>query len=707
MIKLNNEADVISYCISNGIYRTIEKGALRFYRNGKTFLIDDFAKSEGLRMTVPTKNGGTQFIYPSFKEYLNESPWPVIEETVDFASPRGLIPNTNLYNVAPQVLKGKQTGADTSVLWDHLDNLAGDVDDHAKIWLKDWIAQMIQSPHKKPGTALTFRSEEGTGKGLFFDILMSKIFGEAHLTTSRALFGEHFNGDARAKIIVNLNEGSWENNKSDIGNIKQFITDPTFPFETKGKDRQNLPNVARLVLTTNAGWVVKADGTRRFAMYHPNKEDYASQEYFNELATAIEDDDVVAQFVYECENRIIESNLRVIPITDELEAQEAISTDYYDSWFEEVIDDEGASIGEIPLWDTFTDAVKVMQASHGAASINNMMPKINITSKKLGFRIKDIAKKAGYLFKNDRVKIEGKTTVVWEFSKVTKVTKVTKDSESEKVAAHPTKAHVTKVTLVTSQCEPLYLKSAGAAKAVCDYNDPKCEWETTNRMKPGSKSHKDENVAEYSRFCFEIDTEDKDKQLTRAIDLFNDGIVQRVTDSGGKSYHCIVELENPPKDKQAYKYVWKVLNKQFFDGIADTQCSNPARLTRSPGKTRSNGNEQTLVKQSSTKLYFEGWEELWEAELKSQEEAQKLQDYVEATQRKFEPVDVDVLATRNICQEAKDLINGNLKDGERHKNIWSALNSLKACNVSKSEAMRLTKRTGIKDAEGVVKYVYR
>jgi hypothetical protein len=705
------EVDVITYCIANGIYRTVENGALRFYRNGRTFLIDDYAKSEGLRITIPAKNGGTQFIYPSFKEFLNESPWPVIEETVDFSKPKGLIPNTNLYNVAPQRIPGRQTGADTSIIYKHIENLAGNVDDYAKKWLVDWFAQMIQSPHKKPGTAVTFRSEEGTGKGLLCDIFLGKIFNEGHLTTSRALFGERFNGDARAKIVINLNEGSWDKSRSDLGSIKQFITDPTFPFENKGKDRVNLPNAARLIMTTNSPDVVKADGTRRFAMYHPNKEDYASQEYFNKLATAIEDDDVVAQFVWECENRVIESNLRVIPITEELEDQTVINRDWYDSWFEEVIDDESASIEEIPLWENFSDNLKTCQASHAVLSLNTMM-KLNLTSSKLSRRMKDIAKKFGYLFKKNRIAINGTMVVVWEFCRVIKnnsKTEITEITDSTSLDFEQASRAKTRSISCNSCSEFLYLKSAGAAKVICASTDPKCEWETTNKMLPGATSHKDCNVAEHSRFCFEIDDESREAQLTRAIDLFNDGVVQRVTDSGGKSYHCIVELSNPPVDKPTYKFVWHLLNNTFFEGKADTQCSNPARLTRSPGKTRSNGNEQTLVKSSKNFLFFEGWEEFYEAKLKEDAQNKFLADYVEATQRKYDssPVDVDVLATRNICQEAKDLINNDLKDGERHSKIWAALASLKACNVSKSEALRLTKRTGIKDAEGVVNYAYK
>ena len=199
-------------------------------------------------------------------------PWPFVELTIDFDLPYGKVPYKPLLNIAPKapIIAKKHGDKDTSILWKHLENLCGDVDQDTKEWVKD----IFQNPMNKPGTALTIRSDEGTGKGTFFDKLMHKLLGERHMGTSRNLFGERFNGLAKHKLLININEGGWDNNKSGMGMVKSFITDPNFHFEDKGKDAVTLPNPARLVFTTNESWVVKNDGSRRFCMLTHKKDDF-------------------------------------------------------------------------------------------------------------------------------------------------------------------------------------------------------------------------------------------------------------------------------------------------------------------------------------------------------------------------------------------------------------------------------------------------
>lgn len=119
-------------------------------------------------------------------------------------------------------------------------------------------------------------------------------------------------------------------------------------------------------------------------------------------------------------------------------------------------------------------------------------------------------------------------------------------------------------------------------------------FEVLNELKDLSE-RTDVNCLKHTRFVFECDNTDLDRQFERADDLKD--IACRATFSGSKSVHVIFEFEDELEDvcKEHYKDIWTVCNRLFFDNEADTACANPARLTRRPGAIRDNGNEQYLV----------------------------------------------------------------------------------------------------------------
>ena len=121
-------------------------------------------------------------------------------------------------------------------------------------------------------------------------------------------------------------------------------------------------------------------------------------------------------------------------------------------------------------------------------------------------------------------------------------------------------------------------------------------FEVLNELKDLS-SRCDSNCLYHTRFVFECDNTDLDKQSERADDLNERHIAVRATFSGSKSVHIIIEFGKELEDVCAtyYKEIWSVCNRLFFDNEADKACANPARLTRRPGAIRENGNEQTLI----------------------------------------------------------------------------------------------------------------
>jgi hypothetical protein len=415
--------------IKLGYYRQNKDGNI-ILTNGKTiFKTLPFAKTYQHFETV-----GKTKVYHTLDEEKNIEPWPLIELTVDFTKPYGKIKNPPLpfLNIAPEApIKSENNSEDTTLIWNHIENLCGDVDQDVKEWVKDWIADIFQNPMQKPGTALTFRSEEGTGKGLIFDKLMSKLLGERHLSTSRSVFGERFNGEAKHKLLINFDEGSWDNSRTDIGSLKKFITDSTFSFEEKGKDVVMLPNLARTVFTSNSSWIIKNDNSRRFCMLNPIKENYCSTEYFQDLILVIENKQAVKKFLHELETRTITNNLTIIPKTEEYQNQQLISYDFFDTWLDEVLENEFATTGKdstTELWETYTLNSKTCLGDYATHSFNEMN-RGNFTTRKLFARLKNSVPKFGYTLDSVVVNENGKSVRHWEFKRrVLKVSTATQNS---------------------------------------------------------------------------------------------------------------------------------------------------------------------------------------------------------------------------------------------------------------------------------------
>lgn len=109
------------------------------------------------------------------------------------------------------------------------------------------------------------------------------------------------------------------------------------------------------------------------------------------------------------------------------------------------------------------------------------------------------------------------------------------------------------------------------------------QFEVLNELKDDSCAA-DHNVASLTRFLFECDKKSYAWQLHNANS--HNAVICRAVFSGGKSLHCIIELDEPCQSLEEYKDIWTFFNSYYFDNNADSACANPARLTRTPGAKR-------------------------------------------------------------------------------------------------------------------------
>jgi hypothetical protein len=168
----------------------------------------------------------------------------------------------------------------------------------------NWLAHIIQFPHKKTKVAFVMKSKEGAGKGLLvmkmMEIIGSKYFVQP--TAPKQIIGD-FNGLLANKCIAYLDELAWGGDKEASGVLKKLLTELTICINKKNMPIYELENFINLFISSNEDWVVPAvvDGRRYFVLDLDNEIAGKHNEYNKSIIDAIVAVDArhFADFLYE------------------------------------------------------------------------------------------------------------------------------------------------------------------------------------------------------------------------------------------------------------------------------------------------------------------------------------------------------------------------------------------------------------------------
>ena len=179
----------------------------------------------------------------------------------------------------------------------HILNIWSDGNEDTYNYILNWFSKLLQEPHKKNNICLVLHSIEGVGKSFILDMIGKIIGNEYYISTSnmKHILGE-FNGDAEARILVNLNEtGMWYDKKI-VGSFKEFITDSRISINKKCVQSYTIDNYANCIMTTNEDHIVNINGNdRRFNILECRNEKY-DKEYYKKIAqTNLQD---IADYLY-------------------------------------------------------------------------------------------------------------------------------------------------------------------------------------------------------------------------------------------------------------------------------------------------------------------------------------------------------------------------------------------------------------------------
>ena len=228
---------------------------------------------------------------------------------VDYYPTMNMCPDNtfNLWNDFPIKSIPLNEEADTSLLHYHLKTLLkGDEKDYE--WFLNWLAHIVQFPHKKTEVAVILYDKNfGTGKSMIAEEFLKKIIGiNKMIVTCKTdkVFGKFTN--TQGKLLCVLNEASGKDTFELNEVIKESITGKTIEMEKKGVDAIQIRDFMNYIITTNNLNCIKLEeGDRRFMVFATSSELKGNVEYFNKLATALEDDVIMRKFYQE----LIETDL--------------------------------------------------------------------------------------------------------------------------------------------------------------------------------------------------------------------------------------------------------------------------------------------------------------------------------------------------------------------------------------------------------------
>lgn len=120
-------------------------------------------------------------------------------------------------------------------------------------WVFSWLADILQNPHKKPGTALVLVGVEGAGKTFLGEHILGKIIGSVHATQTNSVstLTNQFNTIIDNKIFLVCNEAIHSYQKDVASRLKSLITDETIVIEPKGINSYTKPNHMHMMFTSN------------------------------------------------------------------------------------------------------------------------------------------------------------------------------------------------------------------------------------------------------------------------------------------------------------------------------------------------------------------------------------------------------------------------------------------------------------------------
>lgn len=155
-----------------------------------------------------------------------------------------------------------------------------------------WLAKIVQKPEEKTMVCVLMKSEQGAGKGSFWDWFCEDILGFNNSVSNTNIDKVlcKFNCLTLNKLLVICNETkNYSVAHSEAGQLKSLITDKRQTIEKKGCDPIEVDDFINIVICTNNNYSIKVTlDDRRFFCIEVDDKYCQNKEYFNKLYNVLD-----------------------------------------------------------------------------------------------------------------------------------------------------------------------------------------------------------------------------------------------------------------------------------------------------------------------------------------------------------------------------------------------------------------------------------
>ena len=203
-------------------------------------------------------------------------------------------------------------------------------------WLLRWMARAVQYPELHGEVAVVLRGQKGTGKGTLNQILRRLFRQHAMQITNPAHLTGRFNGHLADVLFLFVDEAFWAGDKTGEGALKGLVTEPTIPIEPKFINLFQATNRLKILMASNADWVVPATADeRRYFVLDVSDCRRDDRNYFTRLHNAIDGPELPALLDHLLKLDLSDFDFRTPPHTAALNAQKLVGADSLTGfWFD-------------------------------------------------------------------------------------------------------------------------------------------------------------------------------------------------------------------------------------------------------------------------------------------------------------------------------------------------------------------------------------
>ncbi len=206
-------------------------------------------------------------------------------------------------------------------------------------YLIRFLAHMVQKPEEKPGIIVAMLGGQGTGKGVFFQLLRA-IWSRTTLQVTKLdeVLGK-FNAALERNYIVCMDEALFKGDRRGLDRLKSLVTEPVIRIEQKYQPARSIESIHRIFAASNHAQVAHIEpDDRRFFFLRVSDIYQQDTDYFKTVCGAIEDEDVIGGMVYELESLSLKSfDVRKRPKTKEHATQKLKSLQGFELYWYEIL----------------------------------------------------------------------------------------------------------------------------------------------------------------------------------------------------------------------------------------------------------------------------------------------------------------------------------------------------------------------------------